>query len=1002
MRLPIEATVMAKEGGALTKRIWLAADGTVRTDGSACVMSWGRARRVRFGSAGELANQIASLGQSEAITLGAMRSDLPDAVSVVAKHRLNDAAGVIARTRDFIAFRPGVPAYTLADYDTKGMPDAVRAGIEALGDFWRALVSVLPGLAGAAHVIRQSTSAGLYDSSTTKKLRGSDGTHAYILLQDGADGERFLKALHARCWLAGFGWMMVGAGGQLLERSIIDRVVGTPERLVFEGPAVLDPPLAQDQARRRPIATDGVALDTITACPPLSIREKAKLSELRAREKQRLAPEAAKAREAFIVLPFDDEELAGKTVADVLADPALFEGATLADPLEGAEYGLGKARIMLRANGTPWINSFAHGRTVYELRFDYCAAAALLEKERDQAPDLFIDYVLNGDLTKAEIERLKAIAVKNSGVGPRALTAMLKTAHQEWEDARAREERERRIAERQDQRPQIPAPAPDAEWLPTMAALNGVLGASQAAEPPMRDFEGYLTEVRTRPTQGLHGLTAFGANHEDTDATRLPPPEYPALCRLSEVELAELIERHIEFVDNEGRPVHLGAPFVKHYLQRQDGALPMVSGICTLPIVLPNGGILKGPGLDRRFNIVFRIPAELRALLPDPKECTPAAVSQAMRFLTHEWLCDVAADYAGRCVLIADALTIIERQILPMRPAFFIVSGKRGGGKTTALNMISCAVLGQLAAAAAWSPSKEERRKALFAYFLDGVPMLVWDNIARGTTISCPSIEKSLTAELYTDRLLGVSEHRLVPVTTIQHFTGNNIAPGGDLSSRSLRFFLDVDRPDPENRHFQHPDPIGWTSAHRGQILQALYTLLLGNPRRTGKRTGPLETRFKEWHDVVGSAVEFAAEVVSDEVRGFVADAPSVCTPTPISFREMFLAGEEGDEESTGLSALLAMLLAKWGETFFKASDVSRYLEPDGGVPPSQDAREMLATLERATGDKPLRRVTPTSVSWRLKKLTNTPVRVGNETLVLICQPVRNKGDCYCIKILSR
>ena len=49
----------------------------------------------------------------------------------------------------------------------------------------------------------------------------------------------------------GFGWYMVGAGGQLLERSIVDRMVGAPERLVFEGAPVLDPPLAQDQESRR-------------------------------------------------------------------------------------------------------------------------------------------------------------------------------------------------------------------------------------------------------------------------------------------------------------------------------------------------------------------------------------------------------------------------------------------------------------------------------------------------------------------------------------------------------------------------------------------------------------------------------------------------------------------------------------------------------------------------------------------------------------------------------
>ena len=49
-----------------------------------------------------------------------------------------------------------------------------------------------------------------------------------------------------------------------------------------------------------------------------------------------------------VVLPFDDSDLAGTTVADVLADPARFEGATLADPLEGVD-----VRAMLRQDHAP-------------------------------------------------------------------------------------------------------------------------------------------------------------------------------------------------------------------------------------------------------------------------------------------------------------------------------------------------------------------------------------------------------------------------------------------------------------------------------------------------------------------------------------------------------------------------------------------------------------------------------------------------------------------------
>ncbi len=79
--------------------------------------------------------------------------------------------------------------------------------------------------------------------------------------------------------------------------------------------------------------------------------------------------------------------------------------------------------------------------------------------------------------------------------------------------------------------------------------------------------------------------------------------------------------------------------------------------------------------------------------------------------------------------------------------------------------MLAVAVLGRRAAASAWSPNEEERRKALFAYLGEGVALLVWDNIPRGAAISCPSIEKALTAETYKDRILGVSENRTVPAS---------------------------------------------------------------------------------------------------------------------------------------------------------------------------------------------------------------------------------------------
>jgi hypothetical protein len=84
--------------------------------------------------------------------------------------------------------------------------------------------------------------------------------------------------------------------------------------------------------------------------------------------------------------------------------------------------------------------------------------------------------------------------------------------------------------------------------------------------------------------------------------------------------------------------------------------------------------------------------------------------------LLDEWLVDVALDRVGKCIAIMLVLTLIERALLPERPAFFVTAGQRGGGKTTLVNMITLAALGRRAAAAAWSENSEERKKALFSY----------------------------------------------------------------------------------------------------------------------------------------------------------------------------------------------------------------------------------------------------------------------------------------------
>lgn len=217
-----------------------------------------------------------------------------------------------------------------------------------------------------------------------------------------------------------------------------------------------------------------------------------------------------------LVLPFDDEEFAGCTVADVLADPDRFEGATLADPNEGPDYGHCVAKILRRPDGTPWIDSFAHGRTVYELKYDAAAVRSAIQKaDKTEVVKTLLERAVVADLNAQELEELRDLAAMRSGAGKQAIKTMLKRAQKEHAAERAKQERKRRAAGRSDPRPQIYNPTIDAPWLPQMQVLNDVLGSSPAKIPPARNIDDDITRARKLRVPNTHAFTNANAHPEE-------------------------------------------------------------------------------------------------------------------------------------------------------------------------------------------------------------------------------------------------------------------------------------------------------------------------------------------------------------------------------------------------------------------------------------------------------------------------------------------------------
>ncbi len=1021
-----EITLITKLGPnpILTKKISLDETGTVRSDGSQCLLVHGTASRATVATAIELAQLIADCGSDQAIALGALRADISTPASTTTKSNLMNSPGSISRSREYIDYWPGQEAWILIDVDVKGMPPNVWASVEDKGGVWETLLAIVPGLARATRVSRASTSAGLFREDTGELFPGSGGAHYYILVKDGADAERFLRDLHDRCWLHGLGWHVIGQAGQLLERSLVDRMVGYGERLCFEGAPIITPPLAQDLGKRVPQAFEGEAIDTEVIVPKLTEYERQRVLDAKSASTEALGKEATgvrsrhdqilaakistktgmplvsslrlvSARHRGVLLPhleIEFDHLGTVSVADVLADPERFIGETLADPLEGIDYGPCKAKVMSSADGRLFIHSFAHGRGIYHLRHDPRSAKAAMEKApAGSIVDLAMAILASAEMEADEHADFCATVAKSADVPVTAVKARARKERQE----RDKSQRLAAMASGDDTRIIRDRPRPDDELTPTVTFLDQLLASDPREEPPMRNASGHLVEVQVREPWALHLLTADGTNRSNEDSETMKAPAEPGLEQLTPVRVEMLLERHVRWKVETATSSYFCAlprPHIDALMQFSPSAIPVVRAINTAPLVSMSGSVIDGTGLDRDTGLFHLIDPLHRACLPAGTP-TDQDGRDALTFLLDEWLVDVALDPVGKCIAIMLAMTLIERALLPERPAFFVTAGQRGGGKTTLVNMITLAVLGRRAAAAGWSDKDEERKKALFSYLRQGVACIAWDNIARGETISCPHIEAALTAPEISDRVLGVSHVEIAPAMTVHVFTGNSIMPRGDMASRSLLLTLNVDRPDPENRTFEHVDPMAWTQTNRSKILRALYTLLIAGALSRPKAQ-EAKTRFKTWWNLVGWPIEYAAGLL-----GITLD----CT-------ELMRAGEVGDEEASAASVALTVLKKIFAEKPFTSRDIVRAMTPDWTVGSRSILEEekiaMAEALTEAMSElvgKHFQRPTAHSIGKLLqKRLVGRPARITDgEAVVTLRRIPGHSQNTYRVEMTA-
>ena len=340
----------------------------------------GKALRMKI-SLSDLKSIISGLKSTECLCLGVCDRKKQ---RITTQQKIQDGSakkGAIARTTDNFIFQPGKSAFCLLDIDgVDKSPDQIL----------KILNKIIPGFKKAGKLIVPSSSAGIRNKKTKELYKKQTSAHIFVQVADGSDIPRFMDAVFDSLVLAGHGRIEISAAPSMLKRSLIDRAVASPERLVFEALPKCAKGLVQDSRKLHFIS--GRVLDTSKTKTPDKKLVRNKWDQLITDNQQRLdteinkkirklkkqrkisfskASEIVEANRNYklendLMLYFSDGE--NMTVEDLLTKgKANRHYQTLADPLEPDYDGGNRSKaIFFWNNGQdPIIRSYAHGLTKY-------------------------------------------------------------------------------------------------------------------------------------------------------------------------------------------------------------------------------------------------------------------------------------------------------------------------------------------------------------------------------------------------------------------------------------------------------------------------------------------------------------------------------------------------------------------------------------------------------------------------------------------------------------
>lgn len=386
-------------GARLTKRFYKNEQGQIQKE-SQPRFSNGEAETITLKKLSDIAGIVNSLDSHQAIATGIF--DVAKC-PIVTKSNFSVGkyeSGVRTRSKEHMS-QPDL-GVILLDYDSDSyMPESMRC--KSPDELMDKLIKAIPEFNGIAYTSVGSSSNGIFDEKTEAPYSGGGGIHIYIAVK-GIELDLLRQLMKVKLWNADLGYLSYARHGAMLERTLFDMSVLSPERLVYEAKPILGKGVGQKErvwthvdgkvftdavmltdeettqyerlvadARKNPAAIE-ISDNLQNGHRKKQIDRLIKEKNISHDEAEKQIPNRSQAEltKTTQILGLNESiEIDGRMmlVSDIVARGEEFDGKSMPDPIEGSSYGPTTAMYYHNDGKDPCIHSFAHGvKTVYKIQ----------------------------------------------------------------------------------------------------------------------------------------------------------------------------------------------------------------------------------------------------------------------------------------------------------------------------------------------------------------------------------------------------------------------------------------------------------------------------------------------------------------------------------------------------------------------------------------------------------------------------------------------------------